>query len=423
MNLKSILSYSFQSFYLAGSFLLLFIFLPTFYNLSIGIPLSVIGLVILTSRLFDVISDFLIGYLSEKRIISGRSKKNQILLGIIVFIFSLFGLYVIQSDNIYSFIFFYNLALVSYSIAIIPYDSIVIDQKKILKKRFHLAAIKEIFAILGVLSALIIPTVISKLQGVDLLNPNVIKISGLIFIILAITGGLIFYLFYDDELNYKSNEISWEQLKSFIEKNKRIVSFSHITFFNLLANNFTANLFIIFVSEYLGLTEYAGYLLILYFLITLISTPFWYLYGRKFSNMFLLQFGTSLTIFGFLFVIFTNSNSWQIYLFVILITGIGIGIDLIIPQIELADILDQNNDNRLSQIFTSFFSIIKKAAIGIAAGIALTGYGYLQSINFSLHPNIPNIMIFYFFIPLIIKLFVLLLVMRYRSKFHVSIRE
>ena len=423
MNLKSILSYSFQSFYLAGSFLLLFIFLPTFYNLSIGIPLSVIGLVILTSRLFDVISDFLIGYLSEKRIISGRSKKNQILLGIIVFIFSLFGLYVIQSDNIYSFIFFYNLALVSYSIAIIPYDSIVIDQKKILKKRFHLAAIKEIFAILGVLSALIIPTVISKLQGVDLLNPNVIKISGLIFIILAITGGLIFYLFYDDEQNYKSNEISWDQLKSFIEKNKRIISFSYITFFNLLANNFTANLFIIFVSEYLGLTEYAGYLLILYFLITLISTPFWYLYGRKFSNMFLLQFGTSLTIFGFLFVIFTNSNSWQIYLFVILITGIGIGIDLIIPQIELADILDQNNDNRLSQIFTSFFSIIKKAAIGIAAGIALTGYGYLQSINFSLHPNIPNIMIFYFFIPLIIKVFVLLLVMRYRSKFHVSIRE
>ena len=423
MNLKSILSYSFQSFYLAGSFLLLFIFLPTFYNLSIGIPLSVIGLVILTSRLFDVISDFLIGYLSEKRIISGRSKKNQILLGIIVFIFSLFGLYVIQSDNIYSFIFFYNLALVSYSIAIIPYDSIVIDQKKILKKRFHLAAIKEIFAILGVLSALIIPTVISKLQGVDLLNPNVIKISGLIFIILAITGGLIFYLFYDDELNYKSNEISWTQLKSFIEKNKKILSFSYITFFNLLANNFTANLFIIFVSEYLGLTEYAGYLLILYFLITLISTPFWYLYGRKFSNMFLLQFGTSLTIFGFLFVIFTNSNSWQIYLLVILITGIGIGIDLIIPQIELADILDQNNDNRLSQIFTSFFSIIKKAAIGIAAGIALTGYGYLQSINFSLHPNIPNIMIFYFFIPLIIKLFVLLLVMRYRSKFHVSIRE
>ena len=423
MNLKSILSYSFQSFYLAGSFLLLFIFLPTFYNLSIGIPLSVIGLVILTSRLFDVISDFLIGYLSEKRIISGRSKKNQILLGIIVFIFSLFGLYVIQSDNIYSFIFFYNLALVSYSIAIIPYDSIVIDQKKILKKRFHLAAIKEIFAILGVLSALIIPTVISKLQGVDLLNPNVIKISGLIFIILAITGGLIFYLFYDDELNYKSNEISWTQLKSFIEKNKKILSFSYITFFNLLANNFTANLFIIFVSEYLGLTEYAGYLLILYFLITLISTPFWYLYGRKFSNMFLLQFGTSLTIFGFLFVIFTNSNSWQIYLLVILITGIGIGIDLIIPQIELADILDQNNDNRLSQIFTSFFSIIKKAAIGIAAGIALTGYGFLQSINFTLHPNIPNIMIFYFFIPLIIKLFVLLLVMRYRSKFHVSIRE
>ena len=130
-----------------------------------------------------------------------------------------------------------------------------------------------------------------------------------------------------------------------------------------------------------------------------------------------------ITIFGFLFVIFTSSDYWQIYIFVILITGIGIGIDLIIPQIELADILDVNNENRLSQFFTSFFSIIRKAAIGIAAGIALTGYGYLQSINFTIHPNIPNIMIFYFFIPLTIKLFVLILVMRYRSKFNVSIRE
>jgi len=423
MNLKSILSYSFQSFYLAGSFLLLFIFLPTFYNLSIGISLSVIGLVILISRIFDVISDFLIGYLTEKRIISGRSRKNQILFGIIVFIFSLFGLYVLQSSNIYYFIFYYNLALISYSIAIIPYDSIVIDQKKILKKRFRLAAVKEVFAILGVLSALIIPTAISNLKEVELLNPGVIKISGLIFISFSIIGGLVFYLFYDDELNFKSNEISLKNLKNFTKKNKKIISFSYITFFNLLANNFTANLFIIFVSEYLGLSEYAGYLLILYFLITLISTPFWYFFGKKFSNMFLLQFGTSITIFGFLFVIFTSSDNWQIYLFVIFITGIGIGIDLIIPQIELADILDQDNKNRLSQIFTSFFSIIRKAAIGIAAGIALTGYGYLQEINFIIHQNIPNIMIFYFFIPLTIKLFVLILVMRYRSKFHVSIRE
>ena len=423
MNLKSILSYSFQSFYLAGSFLLLFIFLPTFYNLSIGISLSVIGLVILISRIFDVISDFLIGYLTEKRIISGRSRKNQILFGIIVFIFSLFGLYVLQSSNIYYFIFYYNLALISYSIAIIPYDSIVIDQKKISKKRFRLAAVKEVFAILGVLSALIIPTAISNFKEVELLNPDVIKISGLIFISFSIIGGLVFYLFYDDELNFKSNEISLKNLKNFTKKNKKIISFSYITFFNLLANNFTANLFIIFVSEYLGLSEYAGYLLILYFLITLISTPFWYFFGKKFSNMFLLQFGTSITIFGFLFVMFTSSDNWQIYLFVIFITGIGIGIDLIIPQIELADILDQDNKNRLSQIFTSFFSIIRKAAIGIAAGIALTGYGYLQEINFIIHQNIPNIMIFYFFIPITIKLFVLILVMRYRSKFHVSIRE
>jgi len=423
MPLKSLFAYSFQSFYLAGSFLLLFIFLPSFYNLSVGFALSTVGMIILISRVFDVFSDFIIGFLTERRFIKGLPKKNQILLGIFVFIFSIIGLYIIQPNNYYWFIFYYNLALVSYSIAIIPYDSIVIDQKKIQHRRFYIAAIKEIFTILGVLAALIIPTILSKILSVDLLNQEVIKITGLIIIILAIIGAILFYLFFEEDNQFHSKFISLKEIKLYLSQNKKISPFAVITFLNLLANNFTANLFIIFVSSYLGLSNYAGPLLILYFLITLISTPFWYHFGKTFSNMFLLQVGTIITIVGFFFVLFTNDNHWYLYLIVVLITGFGVGIDLIVPQTELAEILDQNTQNRLSQIFTALFSMIRKAAIGLAGGIALTGYGYLESNNIVIYQGLSNIMIFYFFIPITIKVIVLLLVMRYRSKFHVSNRE
>ena len=423
MPLKSLFAYSFQSFYLAGSFLLLFIFLPSFYNLSVGFALSTVGMIILISRVFDVFSDFIIGYLTERRFIKGLPKKNQILLGIFVFIFSIIGLYIIQPNNYYWFIFYYNLALVSYSIAIIPYDSIVIDQKKIQHRRFYIAAIKEIFTILGVLAALIIPTALSKILSVELLNQEVIKITGLIIIILAIIGAILFYLFFEEDNQFHSKFISLKEIKLYLSQNKKISPFAVITFLNLLANNFTANLFIIFVSSYLGLSNYAGPLLILYFLITLISTPVWYHFGKTFSNMFLLQVGTIITIVGFFFVLFTNDNHWYLYLIVVLITGFGVGIDLIVPQTELAEILDQNTQNRLSQIFTALFSMIRKAAIGLAGGIALTGYGYLESNNIVIYQGLSNIMIFYFFIPITIKVIVLLLVMRYRSKFHVSNRE
>ena len=423
MSLKSLFAYSFQSFYLAGSFLLLFIFLPSFYNLSVGFALSTVGMIILISRVFDVFSDFIIGYLTERRFIKGLPKKNQILLGIFIFIFSIIGLYIIQPNNYYWFIFYYNLALVSYSIAIIPYDSIVIDQKKIQHRRFYIAAIKEIFTILGVLAALIIPTVLSKILSVELLNQEVIKITGLIIIVLAIIGSLLFYLFFEEDNQFHSKFISFKEIQFYLSQNKKISPFAVITFLNLLANNFTANLFIIFVSNYLGLSNYAGPLLILYFLITLISTPVWYHFGKTFSNMFLLQVGTIITIVGFFFVLFTNDNHWYLYLIVVLITGFGVGIDLIVPQTELAEILDQNTQNRLSQIFTALFSMIRKAAIGLAGGIALTGYGYLESNNIVIYQGLSNIMIFYFFIPITIKVIVLLLVMRYRSKFHVSNRE
>ena len=423
MSPKSIFAYSFQSFYLAGSFLLLFIFLPSFYNLSLGFALSTLGLIILVSRFFDVFSDMYIGFETEKRFINGKSKKNQIQFGVLIFILSLVGLYVVQPSNIYLFIFYYNLALISYSIAIIPYDSIVIDQQKISTRRFQLATIKEIFTILGVICALIFPTIVSKILSVDLLSPQVIKLTGFFMIAVSVIGIVIFHFFYEYESQNQSKSVSIKQIKSFISKNKKVMSFAKITFFNLLANNFTANLFIIFVSVHLGLPDQAGLLLILYFLVTLISTPLWYKIGKSYSNMLLLQVGTLVTMIGFSPVLFIQSQNWELYLVVIFITGIGIGIDLIIPQIELADILDENKDNRLSQIFTAFFSIIKKAAIGIAGGISLSGYGYLEKIEFSLHPSIPNIMIFYFFIPLIIKLIVLFLVMSYRSKFNVSIKS
>ncbi len=423
MPLKSLFAYSFQSFYLAGSFLLLFIFLPSFYNLSVGFALSTIGMIILISRVFDVFSDFFIGYFTEKRFIKGLPKKNQILLGIFIFIFSIIGLYVIQPDNYYWFIFYYNLALISYSIAIIPYDSIVIDQKKIQHRRFYIAATKEIFTILGVLAALIIPTALSKILSVNLLNHEVIKITGLMIIILAIIGSILFYLFFEEDNQFHSKFISFIELKIYFHQNKKILPFAVITFLNLLANNFTANLFIIFVSTYLGLANYAGPLLILYFLITLISTPVWYFFGKTFPNMYLLQIGTIITIAGFFFVIFTNESHWYLYLLVVLITGFGVGIDLIVPQTELAEILDQNTQNRLSQMFTALFSMIRKAAIGLAGGIALTGYGYLENNNVVIFEGLPNIMIFYFFIPISIKVIVLMLVIRYRSNFHVSNRE
>ena len=378
MSLKSIFAYSFQSFYLAGSFLLLFIFLPSFYNLSLGFALSTLGLIILVSRFFDVFSDMYIGFQTEKRFINGKSKKNQIQFGVLIFILSLVGLYVIQPSNIYLFIFYYNLALISYSIAIIPYDSIVIDQKKISTRRFQLATIKEIFTILGVICALIFPTTVSKILSVDLLSPQVIKLTGFFMIAVSVIGIVIFHFFYEYESQNQSKSVSIKQIKLFISKDKKVMSFAKITFFNLLANNFTANLFIIFVSVHLGLPDQAGLLLILYFLVTLISTPLWYRIGKSYSNMLLLQVGTLVTMIGFSPVLFIQSQNWELYLVVIFITGIGIGIDLIIPQIELADILDENKDNRLSQIFTAFFSIIKKAAIGIAGGISLSGYGYLE---------------------------------------------
>ncbi len=421
MKKMSLFSYSFQSFYLAGAFLLFFVLLPSFYNLGLGIALSSIGIIIMISRISDVFTDFFIGYLSEKRIIKKKNKKNQFILGVILFLFSITGLFIFQSESIINLIIFYNLGLLSFTIAIIPYDSIVLDQKKISRGRFKLAAFKEAFAILGVIFALIIPAIIAYFFKVPFLDPNVIKMTGLFFVFCGVIGIFIFHIFFIEEKNFVTTKISFQIILQNIKHNKKILSLANITFFNLLANNFTANLFIIFVSTYLNLIEYVGLLLTLYFITTFLSIPVWYLFGKKYSNLYLLQTGLLISIIGFSLILFLNTGDLFLYIVVVLITGIGIGVDLIIPQAELADILDKNKkNNRLSQSFTTLFSIIKKFSIGLAAGIALSGYGFLNENDISLISGIPNIMIFYFFIPLTLKCVVMLLLFRYRRKYNDS---
>ena len=107
-------------------------------------------------------------------------------------------------------------------------------------------------------------------------------------------------------------------------------------------------------------------------------------------------------------------SNWQLYLLVVLITGFGVGIDLIVPQTELAEILDQNTQNRLSQIFTALFSMVRKAAIGFGGRHSFNGLRILQSNNIVIYQGFSNIMVFYFIVPITIKVIVLILVMRYR---------
>ena len=93
---------------------------------------------------------------------------------------------------------------------------------------------------------------------------------------------------------------------------------------------------------------------------------------------------TLISIFGFALISFLDPKDLILYLLIIFITGVGVGVDLIIPQAELANLLDNNKkNNRLSQIFSTLFSILKKLAIGLAAGISLTGYGLMEENNIS----------------------------------------
>jgi len=89
-----ILSYSLPSLVTSVTALPMALFVPAFYADELGVPLAAVGAAIAVSRLLDVITDPLIGSLSDRSRLPGGRRKPWMVLGVPLFVISLWQIFV-----------------------------------------------------------------------------------------------------------------------------------------------------------------------------------------------------------------------------------------------------------------------------------------------------------------------------------------
>lgn len=70
------------------------LFVPAFYGRDLGLPLASVGLAIAASRIFDVVTDPVVGYLSDRGMLPGGRRKPWVLLGTPILILGLWQVFV-----------------------------------------------------------------------------------------------------------------------------------------------------------------------------------------------------------------------------------------------------------------------------------------------------------------------------------------
>ena len=144
------------------------IYIPPFYSGTLGLDLAAVGLILMVARLSDVVTDPLIGGLSDRTRTRWGRRRPWVALGVPVMMVSAFMLFVPRGEvtNLYLLIWisaiYFGFTLIS-----IPYGAWGAELSGDYGERNRISGAREIFLLLGLLIAITAPIVGARLFDHD----------------------------------------------------------------------------------------------------------------------------------------------------------------------------------------------------------------------------------------------------------------
>lgn len=158
-------------------------------------------------------------------------------------------------------------------------------------------------------------------------------------------------------------------------KDQRVTSLALPWFLNMLANAIPGTILVLFMREVLQAESAVPVALLVYFLSGLIGVPIWYALANRFGAMVCWRAGLFLSalLFGFAALLGPGDVYW--FIAICVGTGLMLGADQALPsamQTHLAQELIRDAGNNLGARLFALWSMLSKAAMGLAVGV-----GYL----------------------------------------------
>ena len=390
----------------------LYIYLPTFYVEHIGLGVGIVGFILLVSRLIDMIADPFIG-----RFCDTYSTKFNIIL--VSSFFVLIGLFFLINPLFHNYLWlfiFSILTYISYSFVLIPYLSLNSILGKDEQENTKLAFSREIFIIVGVLISLLLPYIF-------LVSNDSKKSLELLLYVLIIIFPIILIFFYTKLKHLEKKEIILKDENFFTSLKNFFINFPHHKklFFafllNNLANALPATLFLFFVKYVLVLEEKTGLFLIIYFLSAIITFPIWIKISNKISKKSTWILSIIIACSAFVFVPILNEGDFLYFAIICVLTGMCLGADMALPSSIQADVAQQTKKQKhdLTGVLFGFWAMITKLSLSLAVAISFIS---LEFVDFDVENinsySIYAIIFLYSILPIILKFFSIILLLRYK---------
>ena len=394
LRLITFFLYSLPSIPLAAAQIAVYIAVPAIYSKIAAVGIGITGLVIMISRVIDMITDPILGTYLD-RMVEKIGWKFWLLIGfplISIGIFILFN--PLDGLEIISLLLGVIFVTLGWTFFSIPWWGIGIAiSNSNSNDRFKVVSFRELLTIPGVI------------LGLFLIHFS--NISGEIFLIISIL--FLSPLFIKEipipNISNAKGASYFLNIKNLFKNNSNFKYLCLSYFFIGLSNGVTSILFILFVEFIIGGSPQN--FLSIYFISAFMGLPFVYMLASKYNKKRIWTSFIILACICFLPVVFLSNNSTTLFMVICIISGFCLSADLIIPSSIQADIIyneQQKNKNVLVGKIYSVWSFIQKLSLALSAGVCLPLLGYFGFNPSEVNTQLLPLSFAYGIIPIILRI-------------------
>jgi len=404
-NLKSKLSYGSGDIYGGGSFLVFSLLYMNFLVLVEGLPVLYATLIILVGKIWDAVTDPLMGRLSDRtRSKFGRRRIYFLVGSVPVFLSFVMLFYSFNISNQTALIIYHTFAYMffgtAFTLVMVPYNAILSDMTSDYNERTEYTTIRMIMSGAASLICAVVPSIIIKSVGGNVNGPE----QKMGYLVMALVVAVLFgacWIFAFMGTRERENLPEPEKITlrdwASVFKNKPYRNFLGIFLSFQIAVDLVLALFIFYVD--IVVLKYQSYeLLIGTLLVT--QVLFMALNGaiaKKKGKVFPLYIGIPVWIAAALCFIFINSATHIAALMVLaVLIALGASAGNLTTWSMLTDTYDLDEimtARRREGVYSGLTTFLRKAASGFAIfilGLGLSALGFDQNEYNLLRGNAAN---------------------------------
>ena len=376
LSWMTLLSFGSISMPLAMLALGLFMFLPKVYSASSSLSMQDVGLIIFATRLWDFVTDPLVGWLSDKTRTRFGRRIPWMTLAWLPLSISAYKLFLPPPDVGASYLAFWSfLMFLSGTSLFMPYSAMGAELSTSYHERSRIFAFRHLFAVLGTFAAALLFWIANR-QGV--FNPEADALKLIAWVGLALLPlALIATLLKAPEPPLSEArtraDIRWKDGLRVMFANRTYLRILGCYLCNGVANALPVTLMFFFVRSVLEAPEWTPVILALYFAAAICGTPIWLFFAKRLGKHRSWCIALVVAAGTLAFVPFLGPGDVYWFLAIALIVGLTLGADLAMPAAMLADVVDQDileTGRQRTGIYFAVWAMAAKLAAAAAVGFS-----------------------------------------------------